>query len=185
MEIRLSIFANLTAKQFATDAKYFASNERAKVVIRFRDFAANCVAKTYEHGDIKWANKAAAAAELCGFGPTFRRAYVPNVPFAYDCEALIFTGTIQATKRGNLSVLNENGVLKFEADIADRLANESKPKEQKERDYAKGVTTAISAALKHGVPANDIRKLVSEAISKSVVSVRVDTPKQTKLAANG
>jgi len=185
MEIRLSIFANLSAKQFATDARYFASNERAKVVTRFRDFAANCVAKTYEHGDIKWANKAAAAAELCGFDPTFRRAYVPNVPFAYDREALIFTGTIQATKRGKLSELNENGVLMFEADIADRLANESKPKEQKEPDYAKRLTSAVTAAIKHGMTAADAKKLVSEAISKLVVSVKVDTPKQTKLAANG
>jgi hypothetical protein len=167
----LKIFATLSAKQFATDARYFASEKRADLVNRFRTWATNCVAKVIEYGDIKWANKASAAAELCGFGPTFRRVYVPNVCFAYDKEAHLFTGTIQAGKRAALAELNEDGILNFEADIAKRLADEGKPKEKKEVDYAKRLSSAVTAALKHGMSAADAKKLVSETISKTITTV--------------
>lgn len=169
----LKIFANLTAKQFATDARFFASEKRALLVERFRTWATNCVAQVYEHGDIKWANKASSAAELCGFGATFRRCYVPNIPFAYDKAAHAFTGSIQSGKRAALSEFNENGILMFEADIAKRLADEGAPKEKKEVDYAKRLASAVSAALKHGMPAADVKKLVSETLSKNVVTVTV------------
>jgi len=171
MELKLKVFENLTVKQFATDARYFASAKRAELVNRFRTWATNCVVKVYEFGDVKWANKASAAAELCGYGPTFRRVYVPNIPFAYDKEGKLFVGTIQQGKRAALSELDENGVLRFEADIAKRLADEGKPKEKKEPDYAKRLATAVAAALKHGMTPADAKKLVSETISKTVTTV--------------
>ena len=170
----LKLFSNLSKKQFATDAKYFASEKRAELVKRFYTFAVNCAQRCYEFGDIKWANKAANAAELCGYGPTFRRCVVPNIPFAYDKASHIFTGTIQSGKRAALSELDENGVLKFEADIAKRLADEGKPKEKKEPDYAKRIASAVTAAVKHGMSPLDIRKLVSETVSKTITTVKVD-----------
>lgn len=173
MELKLKMFDNLTAKQFATDARYFASEKRAQIVARFQTWATNCAAKVFEYGDIKWANKASNAAEMCGFGPTFRRCYVPNFPFAYDKAAHIFTGQIQSGKRAALSELDENGVLKFEADIAKRLADEGKPREKKEPDYAKRLASAVTAAIKHGMTAVDAKKLVSETISKTITTVAV------------
>lgn len=169
--MELKIFANLSAKQFATDARFFASEKRAELVNRFRTWATNCVVKVYEYGDVKWANKAYQAAELCGFGPTFRRVYVPNIPFAHDKEAKMFTGSIQTGKRAALSELDENGVLRFEADIARRLADEGKPREKKEPDYAKRLATAVAAALKHGMSPAEAKKLVSETISKTITTV--------------
>lgn len=173
MELKLKLFDNLTAKKFATDARYFASEKRAELVERFRTWATNCVVKVYEYGDIKWANKAYAAAEMCGYGPTFRRCYVPNICFAHDKDAKAFTGTIQQGKRAALSELNEDGVLMFEADIASRLANEGVPREKKEPDYAKRLVSAVSAALKHGMTPVDAKKLVSETISKTITTVAV------------
>jgi hypothetical protein len=173
MDIKLKIFSNLTAKQFATDARYFASEKRAELVSRFQTWATNCAAKVIEYGDMKWANKASAAAELCGFGPTFRRVFVPNIPFAYDKAAHMFIAPIQSNKRNALAELNSDGILNFEADIARRLDEENKPKEKKEADYAKRLASAVSAAVKHGMPAADVKKLVSETLSKAIVTVAV------------
>jgi hypothetical protein len=170
----LKLFNNLSKKQFLNDAKYFASEKRAELVTRFNTWAVNCVQRCYEYGDIKWANKAYVAAELCGYGPTFRRCFVPNIPFACDKEARLFVGQIQTGKRAALNQLDENGVLRFEADIAKRLADEGKPKEKKEPDYAKRIASAVAAAVKHGMSPLDIRKLVSETVSKTITTVKVD-----------
>lgn len=174
----LKLFATLNAKQFATDARYFASDKRAEIVTRFRTFAVNCVHKVFEHGDVKWANKASAAAELCGFGPTFRRCFVPNVPFKYDKEAKIFDGSIQQGKRNALAALNEDGVLKFEADIVRRLADEGQPREKKEADYEKRLINSVKAALKHGIMPQAVKKLVSETISTNITTVNTDQAKK-------
>lgn len=173
MELKLKIFSNLTAKQFATDARYFASEKRAELVARFQTWVTNCVAKVLEYGDIKWANKASAAAELCGFGATFRRCFVPNIPFAYDKAAHIFGGSIQANKRNTLLEVNEDGILNFEADIARRLAEENAPKKKAEPDYAKRLASSVAAAVKHGMSAADVKKLVSETLSKTITTVAV------------
>jgi hypothetical protein len=167
--MELKLFSNLTKSQFATDARYFADPARAKLKERFYNWAVNCVARVIEFGDIKWANKASAAAELIGFGPTFRRCFVPNIPFPYDREAHIFTGSIQPGKRNALATMNAEGILNFEADIRRRLDEESKPKAAKEKtaeDYIKAIERACLNALKHGVSAPEAKKALSEACAK-------------------
>lgn len=167
--MELKLFSNLTKSQFATDARYFADPKRAKLKERFYNWCVNCVARVIEFGDIKWANKASAAAELIGFGPTFRRCIVPNVPFRYDREAHMFDGAIQKGKRAALATLNADGVYAFEADIRRRLDEESKPKAKKEKteaDYLKAIDRAVANAIKHGVTVADAKKAASEAIAK-------------------
>jgi hypothetical protein len=171
--MELKLFTQLDKAGFARDSKYFADPRRAQLKARFYNWAVNCVAKVIEYGDIKWANKASTAAELCGFGPTFRRCFVPNIPFPYDKDAHIFTGTIQPGKRNSLATLNDQGICAFEADIKRRLEEESTPKAKKEKteaDYIKAIERAILNAVKHGVSVQDAKKAASEAASKLAVT---------------
>ena len=103
MDTILNLFNTFDTKAFNNAVKFFASDKRRELVIKFQDYCANVVARTYEFGDIKHANKLAAAAEICGYGPTFRRVVVRNIPFVYDKDAKVFTGQIQKGKRAALS----------------------------------------------------------------------------------
>lgn len=164
MENNLTLFTQLTVKQFNTAVRFFASEKRAELVARFYDYCANVAQKVYETGDSKQANKMAAAAELCGFGPTFRRVVVPNVPFAYDKQAHLFIGKIQKGKRSALETLNADGIPNWEADMRSRLDEEGKPRDKKEADYAKRLDTALSNALKNGVSPAAVRAATNAAI---------------------
>ena len=171
MDIKLNLFNTFDNKAFNNVVKFFASEKRRELVAKFQDYCANVVARTYEHGDIKHANKLATAAELCGFGPTFRRVVVRNIPFKYDRDAKAFDGQIQKGKRAALSELDANGVPKWEADMRLRFDTEGQPKAKKEKDYLKSLESALTAALKHGVSADVVRKASNTAIKSATVAV--------------
>lgn len=173
MEILLTLFAQLSDKQFATAGRFFVSDKRAELVARFYDYCANCAQRVFDTGDYKHANKMAGAAEICGFGPTFRRVVVPNIPFAYDMEAHLFVGKIQKGKRSTLETLDANGIPNWEADMRERLDSEGQPREKKEPDYAKRLATALSNALKNGITAAEVRIVVNSAIKAAVSEVEV------------
>ena len=173
MDKILTLFTQLNAKQFNTAVRFFASEKRAELVARFYDYCANVAQKVYETGDSKQANKMAAAAEMCGFGPTFRRVVVPNIPFAYDRETHLFIGKIQKGKRSALETLNADGVPNWEADMRDRLDNEGKSKDKKEPDYVKRLSTALANALSHNVEPSVIRTLTNAAIKAATKETEV------------
>ncbi len=171
MDIKLNLFNTFDTKAFSNAVKFFASDKRRELVTKFQDYCANVVARTYEHGDVKHANKLAVAAEICGFGPTFRRVVVRNVPFSYDRDSKLFTGSIQKGKRSALTELDANGVPIWEADMRLRFDSEGQPKAKKEADYLKRMESAISAALKHGITPDVVRKSVNTAIKSTTVEV--------------
>lgn len=171
MDKILTLFAQLSDKQFNTAGRFFASDKRAELVARFYDYCANAAQRVYETGDNKHANKMAGAAELCGFGPTFRRVVVPNIPFAYDKESHLFVGKIQKGKRSTLETLDANGVPNWEADMRNRLDLEGQPKAKKEPDYAKRLVNALSAALNHGITATEVRSATNAAIKAAITAV--------------
>jgi hypothetical protein len=173
MDIKLNLFNTFDSKAFNNAVKFFASDKRKELVIKFQDYCANVAARCYAYGDVKHANKLAYAAELCGFGPTFRRCVVPNIPFAYNKEAKLFDGKMQNGKFNKLSELNADGYPNWEADMRHRFDTENEPKAAKDVDYGKRLASAVKAAVKHGMSAADIKKLVSEEISKSVTTVAV------------
>lgn len=173
MENILTLFTQLTAKQFNTAVRFFASEKRAELVTRFYDYCANSAQLVYVHGDSKQANKMSVAAEMCGFGPTFRRVVVPNIPFAYDKETHLFTGKIQKGKRSALETLNADGIPNWEADMRDRLDNEGKPKDKKEPDYVKRLSTALTNALNHNVEPSVVRTLTNAAIKAATKETEV------------
>lgn len=168
MDKVLTLFTQFNAQQFKSAVVFFASDKRAELVARFWDYCANVAQRTYDTGDIKQANKMAAAAELCGFGPTFRRVMVPNIPFAYDRETHIFTDKIQKGKRSTLATLNSDGVPYWEADMRSRLDNEGKPREKKAKDYVKALSSALAAALSNNVEPSVVRTLTNAAIKAAI-----------------
>lgn len=168
----LKLFNQLDSKAFNTTVRYFASDKRAELVARFYDYCANAAQRVFETGDSKQANKMAVAAEICGFGPTFRRVVVPNIPFAYDKEAHLFIGKIQKGKRAALETLDAEGVPNWEADMRSRLDSEGQPREKKEPDYVKRLNTALSNALGNGVTATEVRVMTNAAIKAAVSEVK-------------
>lgn len=177
MENILTLFTQFDTKQFNTAVRFFASEKRAELVTRFYDYCANAAQLVYAHGDSKQANKMSIAAELCGFGPTFRRVVVPNVPFAYDKETHLFIGKIQKGKRSALETLNADGVPNWEADMRDRLDNEGKPRDKKEPDYVKRLSTALTNALSHNVEPSVVRTLTNAAIKAATQETEVPSGK--------
>lgn len=173
MDIKLNLFKTLDAKAFNTAVKFFASEKRAELVARFRDYCANVAARCYEYGDVKHANKLACAAELCGYGASFRRCVVPNIPFAYDKQAKIFDGKKQIGKFNRLTELNAEGIPHWEADMKARFDGESTPKQTKPFVLDTRAAALVKAALKNGATVADIKKSVSEAISNTITSVAV------------
>lgn len=171
MENVLKLFNQYDGKAFAKDVRFFASEKRAELVARFWDYCANAAQRTYETGDIKQANKMYVAAELCGYGPTFRRCIAPNIPFAVDREAHLFIGKIQKGKRSTLETLNADGVPNWEADMRSRLDSEGQPREKKEPDYVKRLNTALSNALGNGVSAQEVRAQTNAAIKAAISEV--------------
>ncbi len=171
MENVLKLFTQLSTKQFNTAVRFFASEKRAELVSRFYDYCANAAQIVFATGDIKQANKMYAAAELCGFGPTFRRCIAPNIPFAVDREAHLFVGKIQKGKRSTLETLNADGIPNWEADMRSRLDSEGQPREKKEPDYVKRLNTALSNALGNGVTAQEVRAQTTAAIKAAVSEV--------------
>lgn len=164
------LFKTLSPQQFAGIIKWFKNNTE-KARLHLENAAAYAVGRLYETGDIKHINKLAPVVEAFGFGPAFRRCVVPFVCFPYDKEALLFTGSIQKGKRAALEELDENGIPKWEVGMRERFDNEGKPREKKEPDYAKRLCSSVAAALNHGMQPADVKKLVSETISKQITTV--------------
>lgn len=175
MDIKLNLFNTFDTKAFNNAVKFFASEKRRELVTKFQDYCANVMARTYEHGDIKHANKLAVAAELCGFGPTFRRVVVPNVPFAYDKDSKQFTGSIQKGKRAALSTLDADGYPTWESDMRIRFDSEGTKKESKTPDYLKRFVSSTSAALKNGVTPDVLRSNMN-ALIKAATQVASTVP---------
>lgn len=98
----MKLFPQYDAKKFAAEVKFFGNAKRAELVERFWAFVANCIALCLEHGNSDHINKAAQAAEVCGYGPTFRRVITKVTPFKFDRKAMRFTGKIMAGKRKSL-----------------------------------------------------------------------------------
>jgi hypothetical protein len=172
MDLKITLFTQLDTKQFASNVRFFASEKRAELVSRFWDYVANAMQRMFQHGDVKQVNKAAAAAELCGYGPSFRRVVPAIVPFKYDKEGKLFTGSIQSGKRNVLETLNENGVPNWEADLRTRIDGEgSSSSNAKAFNLDTRAAALVKAALKAGCTAQDIKKMVSEKISASIVTV--------------
>lgn len=172
MDIKLTLFNTFDSKTFNNAVKFFASDKRKELVTKFQDYCANVAARCYEYGDVKHANKLAYAAELCGFGPTFRRCVVPNIPFAYDKADKVFDGKIQQGKQSRLTELNAEGIPEWEANMRLRFDGENTPKEAKPTDWTKRIHSTIAGALKSGMSPADIKKLVSEEISKQITTVK-------------
>jgi len=172
MDIKLTLFTQFDAKQFATNVRFFASEKRAELVSRFWDYVANCVQKCYQHGDIKQINKAAIAAELCGYGPSFRRAVPKIIPFKYSKDDRAFEGTIQSGKRNVLEELNENGIPNWEAQLRDNITAETtgKSKTAKPFNLDSRLESIVKAATKEGFTPADIKKHLSEVLSKNAVT---------------
>ncbi len=168
----LKLFATLDNRKFAAAVRFFSDKKRALLVTRFWDYVANAIARTYETGDVTHVNKAAGAAELCGYGVAFRKFAVPVIPFKYSMPDRGFEGTIQKGKRNTLDQLNEDGVIKWEAELHRRLGDDAAAKkETKPVDYDKRVASAIKAALKHGITPAHLKKVVSETISENITTV--------------
>ena len=168
MDIKLNLFNTFDNKAFNNAVKFFASDKRRELVTKFQDYCANVLARTFEHGDVKHANKLAVASEICGFGPTFRRVVVRNVPFAYDKESKLFAGSIQKGKRAALSELNADGIPTWEADLRLRFDGEGSAKDKKAPDYLKRYINALGAALKNGVTPEVLRTNLNAAIKQGV-----------------
>lgn len=186
----MKLFTLLDAKAFARDVAYFASAKRAEMVERFWNYVANCVAKALESGDQSHLNKAASAAEMCGYGPTFRRVVPAVAPFKFDKKAMQFTGKIRKGKRELLQEY-DRGVQAWERILKAGLDGKtsSKPAAEFNLDaVGKRAKTLARSAFEAGLNRQECRKAISEAFAavygpevKPTVDKTADKPASAKL----
>lgn len=179
---KLNVFNALNNRQFASAVRFFTSDKRAELVAKFWDFVANAILRCYQTGDSTHVNKAAAAAEICGYGPAFRKAAVAVIPFKYDMASRQFVDKIQREKRRALHVVDEKGVLAWETQLRDRIDDISNPKTKTKPQFdgkalERGAKRLVHKAIEAGLPASAIKKAVSEAISNEITTVK-DSRKQ-------
>lgn len=170
--MEMKLFATISPQQFAGIIRWFKNNT-AKAKLHLENASAYALAIVFDTGDVTKINQLAGVVEAFGFGPKFRRCVVPNVPFAYDKEGLLFTGKIQKGKRAALSEINPDGIPMWEADMRKRFDEEAQPKEKREKvaeDYLKAIDRAIAQAIKHDVAPAVAKKRAAEAIRTNTVA---------------
>ena len=176
--MEMKLFTSLNNRQFGAAVRFFTSDKRKELVSKFWDYVANAVARTYETGDSTHANKAAAAAEICGYGPAFRKFAVPVIPFKYNRADKGFEGTIQKGKRNALDQLNDDGVITWEAELHRRINQDAEESKKPKAFDAKAVMLrCIKAEIKHGLAPADVRKLFNSCISEVAKPTAVATKK--------